>query len=104
MATKGNDGATNPAPANGDDDGCKDPSDKFVELQCSYAQDVVVVERRQAALDDMKARTDAVSGIQVTYEDARAVWIKAGRQWWSTSRRPPGDWDGAKQLARARLS
>jgi hypothetical protein len=40
----------------------------------------------------------------LTYEAARAAWIEAGMQWWSTSRPGPVDWDAAKQLARAGLA
>lgn len=80
MATEGNDGASNPAPPGGVDDGCKDPTDEFVELQCFYAQDVVVEERRKTALDDMEARIAAVKGIQVTYEDALAAQRPALKQ------------------------
>ena len=80
MATEGNYGASNPAPPGGVDDGCKDPTDAFVSLQCFYAQDVVVGERRKTALDDMKARIAAVSGIQVTYEDALAAQRPALKQ------------------------
>lgn len=80
MATEGNNAASTPAPPGGVDDGCQDPTDAFVSLQCFYAQDVVVSERRKAALDDMKTRIAAVSGIQVTYEDALAAQKPALKQ------------------------
>jgi hypothetical protein len=81
MATEGIHGASTPAPPGGVDyDGCQDPTDEFVALQCFYANDVVVGERRKVALDDMKTRVAAVSGIQVTYEDAIAAQKPALRQ------------------------
>jgi hypothetical protein len=80
MATEGNYGASNPAPPGDVDDGCQDPTDAFVSLQCFYAQDVVVTERRKTALDDMKTRIAAVSGIQVKYEDALAAQRPALKQ------------------------
>lgn len=70
MASEDEDGTNDSAPDGGVGQGCKDPADALVALQCSRAQDVVVTERRKTALEDMTARVTAVSGIQVRYEDA----------------------------------
>ncbi|TCM35972.1 hypothetical protein [Kribbella sp. VKM Ac-2568] len=71
MSTEGSQEGSNSAPSGGG--GCKDPTDAYIALQCFVAQDSVVSEHRKKALDDMKTRTTAVKGIQVTYEDALAA-------------------------------
>jgi hypothetical protein len=40
----------------------------------------------------------------VDYEKYRCQWIADGMRWWDDSRRPPRNWDPAKQLRDAELS
>jgi len=39
----------------------------------------------------------------LTYEAARAAWIKSGMKWWSEARPSPRHWDATKQLTSAHL-
>ncbi|MET1133699.1 MAG: hypothetical protein ABWX60_09780, partial [Aeromicrobium sp.] len=72
MSTEGQQQGGAPAPTGGTGGGCKDPTEAYIALQCFVAQDAVVGARRAKALDDMKTRITAVTGIQVAYEDALA--------------------------------
>jgi hypothetical protein len=37
------------------------------------------------------------------YATWRARWVRDGMRWWSSSRRPPQDWNPREQLDRLRL-
>jgi hypothetical protein len=44
---------------------------------------------------------DSEEGRRARHQELRARWIASGHPWFSTSRRPPKDWDPTVQVGRA---